>query len=123
MRLRLQRLGRAAVWPVLAAAALAVPLTASAPPFWTVSTQTDFLKNSAARVVTRSASGVDLGEMRLLGYPFHHCHAGFGGIPMGPGSGAHAKMDLSLVVTLYKQKKEADRPVRAPFNNRPCKTA
>ncbi|HTI36929.1 MAG TPA: hypothetical protein VL484_05150 [Vicinamibacterales bacterium] len=42
MSRRSHRLGRTAVW--LITAALAVPLFASAPTFWTVSTQSDFLK-------------------------------------------------------------------------------
>jgi sugar lactone lactonase YvrE len=67
MRPRFQRLGRAAVWPVLAAAAIAVPLSASAPTFWTVSTQTDFLKGDVENLSIDADGRVVLGpETRRL---------------------------------------------------------
>ena len=60
---RVHRLGRAAVWPVVAAAAaaLAVPLGASAPTFWTVSTQTDFLKGDVENLSIDADGRVFLG--------------------------------------------------------------
>jgi hypothetical protein len=51
------------VWPVVAAAAaaLAVPLGASAPTFWTVSTQTDFLKGDVENLSIDADGRVFLG--------------------------------------------------------------
>jgi hypothetical protein len=63
MSRRLHRLGRAAVWPIVAAiaAVLTVPLGASAPTFWTVSTQTDFLKGDVENLSIDADGRVFLG--------------------------------------------------------------
>ena len=60
MRRRFFRSGRAAVWP-LAALALTVTLRASAPTFWTVATQSDFLKGDVENLSIDADGRVSLG--------------------------------------------------------------
>jgi sugar lactone lactonase YvrE len=60
MSRRFLRLGRAGVW-TLVAGALAVPLAASAPTFWTVSTQSEFLKGDVENLSIDADGRVFLG--------------------------------------------------------------
>ena len=63
---RLFRFGRALVWP-LAALAVTVTLRAAAPTFWTVSTQSDFLKGDVENLSIDADGRVSLGpETRRL---------------------------------------------------------